>query len=249
MTGRELRDWRLRNNLTQDQLFEKSGVPQATIARIESKEKDSISKVETLNKLTQALKDHETVINPTPGLGEEFHDPNYDHTDKRKTVNRLKELMKVLENPTTPAPQIVKESLGIPMYNFPGSATNVEMYQDESVQIVGYLKIPGAVKNSFCLPVRGDSMYPTLVNGNWCVLRDDDRNDIEWGQIYYVEYGNHRVYKRLLYNPDDTETVILWSDNQTTMINDRPIYSPKIIKIDRIRRISIVTDILQKPNY
>ncbi|WPU91852.1 LexA family transcriptional regulator [Mucilaginibacter sabulilitoris] len=139
---------------------------------------------------------------------------------------------------------------GIPMFNFPGSASNVEMYGDPTdVKIIGYLNIPGATKSSFALPVHGNSMYPTLENGSWCVLRPiEDRQDIQWGEIYYIEYGDYRVFKRLLAS-DNEDSVILWSDNQSETIGSRPKYAPKTIKTERIKKLCLLTDILKKPNY
>jgi len=139
---------------------------------------------------------------------------------------------------------------GIPMYNVPASASDVEMYQDErDVQIIGYLNMPGAVIGSFSLPVHGHSMYPTLENGNWCVVRPiKETSDIDWGEIYFVQYGDYRVFKRLL-KGDNPDTVTLWSDNQSEVIMGRPKYAAKTIRVDRIRKLCIVTDILKKPNY
>jgi len=139
---------------------------------------------------------------------------------------------------------------GIPMYNVPASASDIEMYQDESdVKIIGYLNMPGAVIGSFSLPVHGHSMYPTLENGNWCVVRPiKEPSDIDWGEIYFIQYGDYRVFKRLL-KADNPDTVILWSDNQSEVIMGRPKYAAKNIKLDRIKKLCIVTDILKKPNY
>lgn len=139
---------------------------------------------------------------------------------------------------------------GIPMYDIPASATNVEMYGDANDgRVIGYLNIPGAVKNSFALPVHGHSMYPTLENGSWCVLRPiSDVQDIEWGEIYYIEYGDYRLFKRLLQS-DELDSVILWSDNQSETILNRPKYAAKTIKKERLKRLCLLTDILKKPNY
>ena len=141
-------------------------------------------------------------------------------------------------------------NLGIPMYNFPASASIIEMYGDlNDVKIVGYLNIPGAVKESFALPVHGHSMYPTLESGSWCVLRPiTDVRDIEWGHIYYIEYGDYRLFKRLLQS-DQPDSVILWSDNQNDVINGKPKYASKTIKLDRITKLCLLTDIIRKPNY
>jgi phage repressor protein C with HTH and peptisase S24 domain len=139
---------------------------------------------------------------------------------------------------------------GIPMYSFPASASMTEMYGDvNEVKIIGYLNIPGSIKGSFALPVHGHSMYPTLESGSWCVLRPiTDTSDIDWGQIYYIEYGDYRLFKRLL-QADQPDSVVLWSDNQSDVINGRAKYAAKTIKLERIKRLCLLTDILKKPNY
>lgn len=138
----------------------------------------------------------------------------------------------------------------IPMYNFPAAAGEVEVYGNPNdVKIVGYLNIPGAHKNSFALPAYGHSMYPTIANGDWAVNRPiEDTTEIVWGEIYYIEWADYKMYKRLL-TGDNEDEVILWSDNQTDMIGNRPKYSPITIKKEKIRKLCIVTEILKKPNY
>ncbi|MBS1519626.1 MAG: LexA family transcriptional regulator [Bacteroidetes bacterium] len=167
-----------------------------------------------------------------------------DHEDSRPSM---------LHSPETPYYSNTGHDVdrpGIPMYNFPASASVVEMYGDiNDLKIVGYLNIPGAAKDSFALPVHGHSMYPTLESGSWCVLRPiSDAGDIEWGHIYYVEYGDYRLFKRLLQS-DQSDSVVLWSDNQSDVINGKPKYAPKTIKLERIKKLCLLTDIIRKPNY
>lgn len=140
---------------------------------------------------------------------------------------------------------------GVPIYNMPASASDIEMYADSNdVKVIGVLGIPGATKSSFALPVHGHSMYPTLANGNIGVVRPiQERDDIEWGSVYYIEYGDYRVWKRLIKDEENTDNVVLWSDNQTELVGGRPKYAAKVIKADRINRLCLLTDILQKPNY
>ncbi|WP_437918543.1 LexA family transcriptional regulator [Sphingobacterium sp. LRF_L2] len=138
----------------------------------------------------------------------------------------------------------------IPMYNFPTAASGVEMYNDPNdVKVVGYLSIPGAQKGSFALPVHGHSMYPTLESGSWCIVRPiEEKTEIMWGEIYYIEWSDYRVFKRLL-EGDKEDEVILWSDNQTEKIGDRAKYSKIVIKKNKIRKLCLLTEILKKPNY
>lgn len=138
----------------------------------------------------------------------------------------------------------------IPMYNFPAAASGVEIYNDPTAdKVVGYMDIPGSHKESFALPCYGHSMYPTLANGDWAVVRPiHDTNEIVWGEVYYIEWGDYRMYKRLLKSDNERE-VILWSDNQTDKIGDRPQYAEIVIQKKQIRKLCLLTEILKKPNY
>ena len=165
---------------------------------------------------------------------------NIENGEKFISIDQLQNLDSIIK----PNPNL------IPMNNFPSAASDIEIYNNpEEVKIIGHLNLPGARKNNFALPVYGHSMYPTLENGAWCVLREiEDKHEIAWGEIYYIEWGDYRMFKRLLQS-EDQDKVILWSDNQTDLINDKPKYSPVIISKDKIRRLCLLTDIVKKPNY
>ncbi len=141
-------------------------------------------------------------------------------------------------------------SSSIPMYNFPVAAGGVETYNNpDDVKIVGHLNIPGAHKEAIAIPAYGHSMYPTLANGDWAVSRPiNDPTEIVWGEVYYIEWSDYKMYKRLLHSDNDGE-VILWSDNQLDKIGDRPKFAPLTIKKEKIRKLRLVTEILKKPNY
>ncbi|WP_313515559.1 S24 family peptidase [Sphingobacterium sp.] len=138
----------------------------------------------------------------------------------------------------------------IPMYNLPAAAGEVEVYSNpEDVKIIGYLNIPGAHKESIAIPAYGHSMYPTIANGDWAVSRPiSDPTEIVWGEVYYIEWSDYKMYKRLLAS-DNLDEVILWSDNQLDKIGDRPKYAALSIKKEKIRKLRLVTEILKKPNY
>lgn len=146
--------------------------------------------------------------------------------------------------------ELFSHSSSIPMYNFPAAASGIEIYNDPNAdKVVGYMDIPGSHKDSFALPCYGHSMYPTLANGDWAVVRPiQDTNEIVWGEVYYIEWGDYRMYKRLLKSDNERE-VILWSDNQMDKIGDRPQYAEIVIQKKQIRKLCLITEILKKPNY
>ncbi|HEY4326146.1 MAG TPA: S24 family peptidase [Mucilaginibacter sp.] len=176
------------------------------------------------------------------GQGTPYTNSVYMLNEEAATYNRSKPKMQTTST-------LIKQN--IPMYNLPASASMVKMYGDDAdVKIVGYLNIPGAAINSFALPVHGHSMYPTLENGSWGVVRPiNDINDIDWGQIYYIEYGDYRVWKRLIKADEEPDSVILFSDNISEKVGERLKYASKTIKTERITKLCLLTDILKKPNY
>jgi len=182
-----------------------------------------------------------------------FEAAKNDDIKKEKVVSALRSALMseaYTGRPENVANEVESNQTSIPMYNFPTAASAIEIYNDPNdVKIIGHLNIPGSTKDSFALPVYGHSMYPTLENGSWCVLRPiSDVGDILWGEIYYVEWGDYRMFKRILVSEKEDE-VILWSDNQLEKIRDKPKYAPVNVKKERIRRLCLLTDILKKPNY
>lgn len=226
MTGEDLKILREKKKLTQKELADLSGIPHGTIGRIEANPSSTIKKYEVVEKLKSVL-------------GE-----NTDNISDNKSA-----ILKESSNDSQEESDTPNQYL-IPMYNFPSAASDIEIYNNpEDVKIIGHFNLPGARKDSFALPVYGHSMYPTLENGSWCVLRElYDTQEIVWGEIYYIEWGDYRMFKRLLQDESE-DHVILWSDNQLDMVNDRPKYSPVKILKSKIRRLCLLTDIIKKPNY
>ncbi len=235
ITGKHLRTALKNADITQDKAAELIGVSRQTVNSWLAKAELSDEIIENVKtKLGLSLQGFKvSTINKAPETVSE--EVTYDTSDWT-----AQELMEVNSD----------NDKGIPMFNIPGSASSIRMYQDQTdVKIIGRLNLPGAVIGSFALPVYGHSMYPTLANGNWAVLRPiSDPNDIEFGEIYYIEYGDYRTFKRLVAS-DKPDEVTLWSDNQSELVNGRPKYAPKTIKIERIHKLCLLTDIWQKPNY
>ncbi len=148
---------------------------------------------------------------------------------------------------TQSSPQII--SNGIPMFEVTVTASGVEVYNDiNDKQAVGRMNFPGIEDCDFALPVWGHSMYPYLENGCWVALKIIHDKKILPGEVYYIEWGDYRMYKRLLAgnNPDE---VIAHSDNVTEMIGNRLKYAPFVIKIDEIKKLCLVKDIHKKHNH
>ncbi len=146
-------------------------------------------------------------------------------------------------------PTVSKVADGIPMYEIPATASGVEVYNDiNDMQPVGRMNFPGIEDCDFALPVWGHSMYPYLENGCWVALKVIKDKKILPGEVYYIEWGDYRMYKRLLAS-DNPDEVIAHSDNTTEMIGDKPKYAPFVIKIADIKKLCLVKDIHKKHNH
>ncbi|MDB4903110.1 MAG: hypothetical protein JWQ63_2391 [Mucilaginibacter sp.] len=144
---------------------------------------------------------------------------------------------------------VSKLSEGIPMYEITATASGVEVYNDiNDKEPVGRMNFPGIEDCDFALPVWGHSMYPYLENGCWVALKIIHDKKILPGEVYYIEWGEYRMYKRLLAGDSDDE-VIAHSDNTTEMIGTRLKYAPFVIKITDIKKLCLVKDIHKKHNH
>ncbi len=146
-------------------------------------------------------------------------------------------------------PVVSKVAEGIPMYEITATASGVEVYNDiNDTQAVGRMNFPGIEDCDFALPVWGHSMYPYLENGCWVALKIIHDKKILPGEVYYIEWGDYRMYKRLLAG-DNPDEVIAHSDNTTEMVGPRLKYAPFVIKISDIKKLCLVKDIHKKHNH
>jgi phage repressor protein C with HTH and peptisase S24 domain len=147
------------------------------------------------------------------------------------------------------APVQSKPYLGIPMYEVMATASGVEVYNDiNDAQPVGHMYFPGIEDCDFALPVWGHSMYPYLENGCWVALKIIHDKKILPGEVYYIEWGDYRMYKRLLVTEKEDE-LIAHSDNTDEIISGKPKYAPFTIKKSEIKKLCLVKDIHKKHNH
>lgn len=157
--------------------------------------------------------------------------------------------VKSVPMPPVVTPQPVKAYMGIPMYDVVATASGVEVYNDiNDSQPVGHMYFPGIEDCDFALPVWGHSMYPYLENGCWVALKIIHDNKILPGEVYYIEWGDYRMYKRLL-SAESEDEIIAYSDNTHEKVGDRLKYAPFPIKKADIKRLCLVKDIHKKHNH
>jgi phage repressor protein C with HTH and peptisase S24 domain len=173
---------------------------------------------------------------------------NIDNDKLRIFKEKFKDFLFPKKNTET-LPQPVNAFEGIPMYEVIATASGVEVYKDiNDTTPIGHMNFPGIEDCDFALPVWGHSMYPYLENGCWVALKVIHDNKILPGEVYYIEWGDYRMYKRLLAGDNDDE-VIAHSDNITELVGDRLKYAPFVIKKEEIKKLCLVKDIHKKHNH
>ncbi|MDB5134175.1 MAG: hypothetical protein JWP37_778 [Mucilaginibacter sp.] len=173
---------------------------------------------------------------------------NIDPDKLRIFKDKYKEFLNI-KRPTLSTQPQAPHFDGIPMYEVVATASGVVVYNDiNDMQPVGRMNFPGIEECDFALPVWGHSMYPYLENGCWVALKEIHDKKILPGEVYYIEWGEYRMYKRLLVGDNDDE-VIAHSDNTTEMIGNRLKYAPFVVKINEIKKLCLVKDIHKKHNH
>jgi phage repressor protein C with HTH and peptisase S24 domain len=172
---------------------------------------------------------------------------NIDPEKLRVFKEKYKEFLNSGRNAENTVTKKIEE--GIPMYEVVATASGVVVYNDiNDMTPVGRMNFPGIEECDFALPVWGHSMYPYLENGCWVALKVIHDTKILPGEVYYIEWGDYRMYKRLLAG-DNEDEVIAHSDNVTEMVGNRLKYAPFVIKIAEIKKLCLVKDIHKKHNH
>ena len=137
-----------------------------------------------------------------------------------------------------------KNTNGIPMYDIPPNG--MEGYKQlNKMEPIGHISFPGIEDCDFALPVYGNAMHPYLENGCWAVLKVIPDKKILPGEVYYIEWGDYRMFKRLL-EGDNIGEVIAHSDNTNELIGDQLKYAPFVIKLNEVKILFLVKNIIKR---
>lgn len=127
---------------------------------------------------------------------------------------------------------------GAPVYDIDATAgvdPLSRMFAED--RIIGYLDIPGILPSCPVIRVSGDSMTPTVPNGSYISIREiRDTSIIAWGSIYLVELEDYRMVKYLRRKADDSDAVVLHSEN--------PAYDDIEIRRSDIRKLFLVERVI-----
>lgn len=135
----------------------------------------------------------------------------------------------------------------IPMYSSITTASEVEVYNDfDNEGPAFFVSIPQFNDCKFGKLIYGHSMYPTITSGSYIFCKPvTNKARFIPGEIYYVEYDNFGVCKRVQKGLSNDE-VLLVSDNDEVRADGTRRYESFILKIDEIRNMYLVKGFLNQ---
>ncbi len=120
------------------------------------------------------------------------------------------------ENMYAPQKSTLPEGLQIPYFNIDFSGGFIEMVNDQTMQPSDFIACQGLTNVDYWCNIVGNSMEPTIANGDRIALRqvDGGLSDVQFGQIYaIVTKEGLRTVKRLE-KGTQIDTVLLVADNK-----------------------------------
>lgn len=105
-------------------------------------------------------------------------------------------------------------------------------------KIIGHINMPGVNNEDKIIRANGDSMMPTISDGDWVAVREViDWSLIFYGQIYLIITDEYRLLKHIRRcDSDEKNRIILHSEN--------PDYDDMILERSKIRHLFVVKNIL-----
>ena len=155
------------------------------------------------------------------------------------TVERLYDIANIFE--TTPnnilnhhkekidtTPRINKTDWNVAY--IPVQAQAGRLSEIDKTTIKEYFFIPGLSGNdNYMIDIEGDSMFPTISNGDKAIMKRLESSTIRWGEIYIVDTVDGMAVKRIFQSKKDENSIELHSDNS--------FFHPYSIKKDSILSI------------
>lgn len=218
---------------TQNDLSEKSGISISTIKKYEAGAVENFT-YENLKKISSAFN-----VSPSDFL-DEFLSVNTSNNPKNMSVNvsdksqSLKPQNKSNDNTeengiiAVPYFEDTYASAGDGAINYEEAPTTLEFTENF---LRGFLRISGDLSRVHIINAKGDSMEPTIVNGELLFISTANAGGVISGNIYVINYSGDVFVKRLEKNPI-TRAVTLFSDNEK--------YEPIVIDGENLENCAIV---------
>ena len=208
----KIKELRIKRNMTQSELSEKSGVSKRMISAYESNENDI-----TLSKLQNIA----SALNVSPSdlivSDEKTHEPTAVYSlrsDKMEQGQR------------------------IPLYDIEASAGLVPLFNDTHQNPVDYITIPNLPKCDGALPITGDSMYPLLKSGDIVMYKQiqDFINDVFFGEMYLISVevaGEEHVMVKYVQKSDK-------GDQHIKLVSYNQNHQPKDVLLEKVRAMALI---------
>lgn len=118
-----------------------------------------------------------------------------------------------IEKPIDELPDIFSERGKVPVYNIDFTAGDINVFNDEISDIIGYLNIPELKGSDRVIIARGDSMLGVIDSGDFIGIKKvKDLSFFNYGSAYAIVTEDYRLLK-FIRKSTSPEYVILRSNN------------------------------------
>lgn len=230
--GSRLREMRIKNGLTQDELAEKLHCGAKAISRYESDE--NLSKVYDFIRVCECLGDVSYIITGKKcSNGKEITPEekkilsaykNLTDSDRRVVdfILDIKQEKPIQYSDNTNKLINLGEIISIDTYPQPVSAGKGNIYIDDNPVSQLYPATPVSSKADYCARISGDSMYPNYLDGDFVYVdKTKELNNDDIGIFFY----DGEAYCKKYYEDNDIKKLI-------SLNPDQERYSPIVIEND-----------------
>lgn len=230
--GSRLREMRIKNGLTQDELAEKLHCGAKAISRYESDE--NLSKVYDFIRVCECLGDVSYIITGKKcSNGKEITREekkilsaykNLTDSDRRVVdfILDIKQEKPIQYSDNTNKLINLGEIISIDTYPQPVSAGKGNIYIDDNPVSQLYPATPVSSKADYCARISGDSMYPNYLDGDFVYVdKTKELNNDDIGIFFY----DGEAYCKKYYEDNDIKKLI-------SLNPDQERYSPIVIEND-----------------
>jgi SOS-response transcriptional repressor LexA len=135
-------------------------------------------------------------------------------------------------NPDTPV-QALPLKKGVPVYNVDFTAGDVTQFDDERETVIGYVDLEGFRKCKWIIRVKGQSMQPDFMSGDFVGLETMDKDDdIIYGNPYAITTITNQKLIKIIKPGKDDNHIVLKSSNKE--FDDVPLKRDRIDKIYKV---------------
>ncbi|MDX2304646.1 MAG: LexA family transcriptional regulator [Microscillaceae bacterium] len=241
--GEKIENLRIQKGLSQEELAERLEISQGHLSNIVKGKKNlTLGLVDNLKEIFDVSLDW-LLYDPSDSTSERNRKrPNYSQSIKNNSV--VSEPDSKYNQPKVNAlrvslepPQKGEGMLAIPVESQAGYVTNFKitdsMNQLERINLPGFFQEEGEYR---AFQVSGDSMFPTIKNGDWAICKSTNLQDVLPGQAHIIISKSHGILcKRAEVNENG---LALYSDNKR--------YKPFFLSADKIDEIWAVRSLLTK---